>query len=73
MHWMVVKRITRYLNGTLDFKLCLESNNIALRGFCDGDWAGDANNRRYEMIPRVSCWPWNHFMKMQETTNHCIV
>jgi hypothetical protein len=32
------------LKGTLDFKLCLRGKNIALRGFCDADWAGDAND-----------------------------
>ena len=45
-HWMAVKRIMRYLKGTLDFKLCLGGKDIVLRGFCDADWAGDANDRR---------------------------
>ena len=44
-HWMVVKRIMRYLKGTLDFKLCLGGKDIPLRGFCDADWTGDANDR----------------------------
>ena len=44
-HWMVVKRIMRYLKSTLDFKLCLKGKDIVLRGFCDVDWAGDANDR----------------------------
>ena len=42
-HWMAVKRIMRYLKGTLDFKLCLGGEDIVLRGFCDADWTGDAN------------------------------
>ncbi len=45
-HWMAVKRIMRYLKGTLDLKLSLGGNDIALRGFCDADWAGDTNDRR---------------------------
>ena len=36
-HWMIVKRNTRYLKGTLDFKLYLGGKDIALRGFCDAD------------------------------------
>ena len=32
-HWMAVKRIMRYLKGTLDFKLCLGGKDIVLRGF----------------------------------------
>ncbi len=43
-HWMVVKRIMRYLKGTLDFRLCIGSKNIALRGFCIANWMGYAND-----------------------------
>ena len=39
-HWMVVKHIRK---GTLDSKLCLGGKNIALRGFCDANCAGNAN------------------------------
>jgi hypothetical protein len=42
---MVIKCIMRYLKGILDFKLYFGSKDIALRGFCDVDWAEDANNR----------------------------
>ena len=45
-HWMAIKHIMRYLKGTLDFKLCLRGKHFVLRGFCDADWAGDANDRR---------------------------
>jgi hypothetical protein len=45
-HWMAVKRIIRYLKGTLDFKLCLGGKDVVLRGFCDADWVGDAPRRR---------------------------
>ena len=44
-HWMAMKRIMRYLKGTSDFKLCLEGNDVVLRGFCDANWVGDANDR----------------------------
>jgi transposase InsO family protein len=45
-HWMAVKRILRYLKGTIDYKLCLGGKNIELKGYCDADWAGDVNERR---------------------------
>ena len=44
-HWMAVKRIMRYLKGTLDFKLYLGGKDIVLRGFYDANWMGDANNQ----------------------------
>jgi hypothetical protein len=46
MHWAAVKRFMRYLKGTKDIVLCLGSNDIALKGYCDADWAGDASDRR---------------------------
>ena len=42
-HSMAVNRIMRYFEGTLDFKSCLGGKNIVLGGFCNGDWARDAN------------------------------
>ena len=29
-NWMAMKRIMRYLKGTLDFKLCLKGKNIVV-------------------------------------------
>lgn len=46
MHWVAIKRIMRYLKGTMDLKLCFGGNDIALKGYCDVDWAGDASDRR---------------------------
>ena len=44
-HRIAVKRIMRYLNGTLDFGLLyLANDNIA--GFSDADWAGDHDDRK---------------------------
>ena len=45
-HWIVVKHIMR-LKGTMEFKLCLKGKDINLRGFCNADWAGDANDQRF--------------------------
>jgi hypothetical protein len=45
-HWMAVKRIMRYLKGSLHLKLQLGGQHIKLKGYCDADWAGDVNDRR---------------------------
>jgi len=45
-HWMAVKRILRYLKGTIDYKLCLGGKDSELKRYCDADWAGDVNERR---------------------------
>jgi len=63
IHWTTIKRIMRYLKGTLDFKLCLGGESIALHGYCDADWAGDANDRRsttgYVFFVGVGAISWN--------------
>ena len=45
---MAVKRIIRYLKGTLRFIgiLCTRSAEDDLIGFSDSDWAGDLDNRK---------------------------
>jgi hypothetical protein len=46
-HWIVVKRIFRYLQGTLQFKLHFEGlAPQGLVGYCDADWAGDLEDKR---------------------------
>jgi hypothetical protein len=46
-HWIAVKRIFRYLQGTLDFKLHFRGSRPQdLVGYCDADWAGDLEDRR---------------------------
>uniref|UniRef100_A0A803QNV3 Reverse transcriptase Ty1/copia-type domain-containing protein n=1 Tax=Cannabis sativa TaxID=3483 RepID=A0A803QNV3_CANSA len=46
-HWKTVKKILRYLNGTLDFGLLLKpSASLTVTGFGDADWASDLGNRR---------------------------
>jgi hypothetical protein len=45
--WKALKRILRYLKGTLDFKLIYEANKeIPLVGYTDADWAGDHSDRK---------------------------
>ncbi|MCH80902.1 retrovirus-related Pol polyprotein from transposon TNT 1-94, partial [Trifolium medium] len=49
-HWKAVKRILRYLSGTLHHGLLIQAAPIgkplSLIGFCDADWASDPDDRR---------------------------
>ena len=51
-HWTVVKRVFRYLCGTIDHAICYQGRvgpDIVLdvHEFVDVDWAGDLDHRRY--------------------------
>ncbi|XP_037809047.1 secreted RxLR effector protein 161-like [Lucilia sericata] len=46
-HWTAVKRIFRYIKGTMNVKLCFSKiENPNIFGFCDADYAGDVTDRR---------------------------
>ena len=47
-HWMGVKRVLRYLKGTLQYglKLSAHEEEPELFGYSDADWAGDVDTRR---------------------------
>lgn len=46
-HWKAVKRIMRYLKGTIGKKLEYSKNGqLAAQGYTDSDWAGDEDTRR---------------------------
>ena len=46
-HWTGIKRILRYLKGTLEYGLRFSGKEEAiLYGFSDSDWAGDLDTRR---------------------------
>lgn len=46
-HWMAVKRILRYLKGTINYKLTYNSNdeNHDICCYSDSDWASDQDDR----------------------------
>ena len=46
-YWMTVKRIFRYIKGTLNFGLKFSNDDFEgqLYGFSDADWAGDIDTR----------------------------
>lgn len=49
-HWVAVKRILRYLKGTisygLEYSMNEEDDENILSGYSDADWAGDANDQK---------------------------
>ena len=46
-HWVAVKRIMRYLKGTLNYGLLYKKNKLnTCVGYSDADWAGDVNDRK---------------------------
>ncbi|KAJ6918083.1 hypothetical protein NC651_012338 [Populus alba x Populus x berolinensis] len=45
-HVVAVKRILRYLKGTLDVGLHFQAGPLHLQAYSDADWAGDPNDRR---------------------------
>jgi hypothetical protein len=46
-HWSAVKRIMRYLKGTISYALVFgkEPGGMTMTGYCDSDWAGDIESR----------------------------
>lgn len=43
--WIAVKRVLRYLKGTLHYALALRKSETHLNGFCDASWA-EASDRK---------------------------
>lgn len=49
VHWKAIKRILRYLLGTLEFGLHLNrvsEESLNLIGYCDADWDSDLDDRK---------------------------
>ncbi|XP_033515400.1 secreted RxLR effector protein 161-like [Nicotiana tabacum] len=46
-HWQAVKRIMRYLKGTVDYSLCYQGGkDLRLVGYSDADHGGDLDERK---------------------------
>ena len=45
-HWKAVKRILRYLKGTMDYCLTYQGSELRLVGSSDADWGGDLDQRK---------------------------
>ncbi|XP_040942274.1 uncharacterized mitochondrial protein AtMg00810-like [Gossypium hirsutum] len=46
VHWTTVKRILRYVRGTIDYGLLLQESSMSLTRFCDADWASSLEDRK---------------------------
>lgn len=46
--WTTIKRVFRYLRGTIDLSICYHGNlgEVGVHVFLDFDWVGDINDRR---------------------------
>ena len=45
-HWKTIKRILRYLKGTVDYRLCYHGQDIQLKGYINVDQGGDLDERK---------------------------
>ncbi|KAH9784261.1 hypothetical protein KPL71_009581 [Citrus sinensis] len=45
-HWIVVKRIMRYIKGTSDVALCYGGSEFTVRGYVDSDFVRDLDKRK---------------------------
>jgi hypothetical protein len=46
-HWIATKQVLRYLQGTTDHGLYYTKSPLQLNAFCDSDWAGCPDDRRF--------------------------
>ena len=71
-HFVVTKRILRYLKGTLDKGILFQSGPITLTDFIDADWAGDPCDRRLTsgIIVFLGNNPITWLAKKQHTVSH---
>ncbi|PKU59400.1 Retrovirus-related Pol polyprotein from transposon TNT 1-94 [Dendrobium catenatum] len=46
IHFQLLKRVLRYIKGTLDYGLPISASTLLLTAFSDSDWAADSSDRR---------------------------
>jgi hypothetical protein len=47
LHWKAVKRVMKYLKGTINVSLCFrKKSSNRLIGYCDSDYAGELKERK---------------------------
>lgn len=45
-HWLIAKRVLRYLKATSDYGITYVSDAESLKAYTDSDWAGDVDDRK---------------------------
>ena len=45
-HWNVVRRVLKYLRGTIDYGLCFNGFPSVLEGFSDANWISDSDEMK---------------------------
>ncbi|KAL6344961.1 hypothetical protein AAG906_007692 [Vitis piasezkii] len=45
-HWTVVRRVLKYLRGTINYGLCFSGFPSVLEGFCDTNWISDSDDMK---------------------------
>ena len=57
-HWIAIKRIFRYLSGTIHMGISYSSSNADLTscGYCDADYAGDQDDRKSRTCNSAVAW-----------------
>ncbi|KAL6312572.1 hypothetical protein AAG906_005968 [Vitis piasezkii] len=45
-HWTVVRRVLKYLRGTINYGLCFSGFPSVLEGFSDANWISDSNEMK---------------------------
>ena len=46
-HWTAAKAVLRYIAGTLSSGITFSNNMAVMEGYCDSDYAGDMDTRRF--------------------------
>lgn len=62
-HWIVAKRVLRYLKKTADFRITYKYGGSDLQGFVDADWTGSVHDRKsftgYAFTMNGGCVSWD--------------
>ena len=69
-HYNEIKRVLRYIKGTLNYGLLYQKGSSQISAFSDADWAGDSHDRR--STGGYCVYIKKHWVLVcQETTYYC--
>lgn len=79
-HCSAVKLILRYIQGTIDTRLCFRrQGEFVVKGYCDSDYAADLDHRQTalcsqmeatQLVGGLSYNKWWHFQLLKLSTSH---